>query len=79
MQFVLALSILKLSWVQTIFNAIGKIFVSILDFTARLCYFKVLEWFLHRYMRLGAYLDSLHKRQVKQLDLTKSSSMDFKQ
>ena len=34
LQFVLALSILKLSWVQTIFNAIGKIFVSILDFTA---------------------------------------------
>ena len=34
LQFMLALSILKLSWVQTIFNAIGKIFVSILDFTA---------------------------------------------
>ena len=34
MQFVLASSILTLSWVQTIFNAIGKIFVSILDFTA---------------------------------------------
>ena len=34
LQFVLALSILKLSWVQSIFNAIGKIFVSILDFTA---------------------------------------------
>ncbi len=34
LQFVLAFSILKLSWVQTIFNAIGKIFVSILDFTA---------------------------------------------
>jgi CNT family concentrative nucleoside transporter len=30
----LALSILKLSWVQSIFNAVGKIFVSILDFTA---------------------------------------------
>ena len=34
LQFVLALSILKLSWVQSIFNAVGKIFVSILDFTA---------------------------------------------
>ena len=34
LQFVLALSILKLSWVQGIFNAVGKIFVSILDFTA---------------------------------------------
>ena len=34
LQFVLALSILKLSWVQNIFNAVGKIFVSILDFTA---------------------------------------------
>jgi CNT family concentrative nucleoside transporter len=34
LQFVLALSILKLSWVQSIFNAIGKIFVGILDFTA---------------------------------------------
>ena len=32
LQFVLALSILKLSWVQSIFNAIGKIFVGILDF-----------------------------------------------
>jgi CNT family concentrative nucleoside transporter len=34
LQFVLAVSILKLSWVQSIFNAIGKVFVSILDFTA---------------------------------------------
>jgi CNT family concentrative nucleoside transporter len=34
LQFVLALSILKLSWVQSIFNEVGKIFVSILDFTA---------------------------------------------
>ncbi len=34
LQFVLALSILKLSWVQSIFNGVGKIFVSILDFTA---------------------------------------------
>lgn len=34
LQFVLALSILKLNWVQNIFNAVGKIFVSILDFTA---------------------------------------------
>lgn len=34
LQLVLAISILKLSWVQSIFNAIGKIFVSILDFTA---------------------------------------------
>ena len=34
LQLVLAISILKLSWVQSIFNAVGKIFVSILDFTA---------------------------------------------
>ena len=34
LQFILALSILKLSWVQSIFNAVGKVFVSILDFTA---------------------------------------------
>ena len=34
LQLVLAISILKLSWVQIIFNAVGKIFVSILDFTA---------------------------------------------
>ena len=34
LQFVLALSILKLNWVQSIFTGIGKIFVSILDFTA---------------------------------------------
>ena len=34
LQLVLAISILKLSWVQSIFNAIGKVFVSILDFTA---------------------------------------------
>ena len=34
LQLVLAISILKLSWVQSILNAVGKIFVSILDFTA---------------------------------------------
>jgi CNT family concentrative nucleoside transporter len=34
LQLVLAISILKLSWVQSIFNSVGKIFVSILDFTA---------------------------------------------
>jgi CNT family concentrative nucleoside transporter len=34
LQLVLAISILKLIWVQSIFNAVGKIFVSILDFTA---------------------------------------------
>ena len=34
LQLVLAISILKLSWVQSIFNAVCKIFVSILDFTA---------------------------------------------
>lgn len=33
-QLFLALCILKISWVQSIFNAIGKLFVSILDFTA---------------------------------------------
>ena len=34
LQLFLALCILKISWVQRIFNAIGKVFVSILDFTA---------------------------------------------
>ena len=34
LQLFLALSILKISWVQSIFNAIGKVFVGILDFTA---------------------------------------------
>ena len=34
LQFILALCILKIGWVQHIFNAIGKVFVSILDFTA---------------------------------------------
>ena len=33
LQLILAICILKLTWVQIIFNAIGKIFVSILDFT----------------------------------------------
>lgn len=34
LQLVLALCILKIGWVQRIFNAVGQIFVSILDFTA---------------------------------------------
>lgn len=34
LQFILALCILKLSWVENIFNAVGKVFVGILDFTA---------------------------------------------
>jgi len=34
LQLFLALSILKIGWVQSIFNAIGKVFVGILDFTA---------------------------------------------
>ena len=34
LQLVLALCILKLSWVESLFNAIGKVFVGILDFTA---------------------------------------------
>ena len=34
LQLFLALCILKIGWVQGIFNAIGKVFVSILDFTA---------------------------------------------
>lgn len=34
LQLVLALCILKITWAETIFNAIGKVFVGILDFTA---------------------------------------------
>ena len=34
LQLFLALCILKIGWVQSIFNAIGKVFISILDFTA---------------------------------------------
>ena len=34
LQLVLALCILKLAWVHSLFTAIGKVFISILDFTA---------------------------------------------
>ena len=32
-QFILAIGILRVGWIQSIFEAMGKLFVSILDFT----------------------------------------------
>src|SRR6056300_380439 len=34
LQFILAVGILKLSWVQSVFSGVGQLFINILDFTA---------------------------------------------